>query len=162
LCDDASRASPLSSVLPLFHSGDFALVSTPIMAFLPFRCLSTSSSCLMLISIFSVGEKYWLTTYISVSPSLICTHTQCVVHRPAILSAVMCIHLIPTAAIGGSCFEPRQAIAIFVPSPGTLPSMLYGSCIRRIALPSAFICALISWGTILDLCILCCRILIPR
>jgi hypothetical protein len=69
--------------------------------------------------------------------------------------------LIPTAAIGGFCFKLRQAIATYVPSSGILPSMLYDFCISRISSPLSLICDLISWGTILNLYMLCCRILIP-
>jgi hypothetical protein len=157
----ASRASPLSSVLLLFHSGDFAFASIPIMVFFPFKRFSTFSSCGMPISMFSVGGKYW---YIDLRRSVtyLYTYAVCCAQASAVSSAVMCLLLIPTAAIGGSCFEPRQAIAISVPSPGTLLSMLYGSYIRKITLPSALICVLISRGTIFDLCMLCCRILIAR
>ena len=56
----------------------------------------------------------------------------------------MSFDFIPTTAIGGSYFDPRQAIATPVPSPGIFPSMLYDSCISKISSPSVPICVLIS------------------
>jgi hypothetical protein len=74
----------------------------------------------------------------SVTPSLICTDTQCVVHRPAISIAVMCLLLIPTPAIGVSCFEP-------VP----VPTGDRCSCVDRRPL---FLCRARA------LCLLCCMV----
>jgi hypothetical protein len=55
-----------------------------------------------------------------------CTHTQCVVHRPAISSCHWWVWFRNSGE--------KQATAISVPSPGTLPSMMYGSCTRRITI----------------------------
>jgi hypothetical protein len=61
----------------------------PMITVFPMRLLSTLYSRSRPIPMFSVGRKYWLTMYISVFPSLICTHTQCVVHSAATSSAVI-------------------------------------------------------------------------